>query len=116
MRLLPGHGHFQNEEGVAWPHSQRAPLQVPPVPKPQAGQVGEEYAETRPNPTPLFSGWPLTQFISLLPFLEKTSSGKDFSLFLPSTLSSPSRNLEGLFELTRHPSRAPIIAPTTLLC
>ena len=59
--------------------------------------------------------WPLTQFISLLPFLEKKpSSWKDFSLFLPSTLSSPSRNLEGLFELTPHPSRAPIIAHTTL--
>ena len=35
------------------------------------------------------------------------SSGKDFSLpFLPVTPSSPSRTLEGLFEMTRRPSRA----------
>ena len=68
MRLLPGHGHFQNEEGIAWPHSQRAPLQVPPVPKPQAGQVGEEYAETRPNPTPLFSGLATNLIYFLAPF------------------------------------------------
>ena len=34
-------------------------------------------------------------------------SGKHYSLpFLPATPSSPSRNLEGLFELTRRPSRA----------
>ena len=35
------------------------------------------------------------------------SSGKHCSLpFLPATPSSPSRFLEGLFELTRRPSRA----------
>ena len=35
------------------------------------------------------------------------SSGKHYSLpFLPATPSSPSRTLEGLFELTRRPSRA----------
>ena len=34
-------------------------------------------------------------------------SGKHFSLpFLPATPSSPSQTLEGLFELTRRPSRA----------
>ena len=35
------------------------------------------------------------------------SSGKHYSLpFLPATPSSPSRTLEGLFELTRRPSLA----------
>merc|ERR1712020_299599 len=35
------------------------------------------------------------------------SSGKHYSLpFLPATPLSPSRTLEGLFELTLHPSRA----------
>ena len=35
------------------------------------------------------------------------SSGKHYSLpFLPATPSSPSRTLEGLIELTRHPTRA----------
>ena len=35
------------------------------------------------------------------------SSGKHYSLpFLPATPSSPSRTLEGLFELTRRPFRA----------
>ena len=43
------------------------------------------------------------------------SSGKHFSLpFLPATPSSPSRTLEGLFELTRHPSRA-LDSPCALL-
>ena len=43
------------------------------------------------------------------------SSGKYFSLsFLPVTPSSPSRSLEGLFELTRRPSRA-LDSPRALL-
>ena len=43
------------------------------------------------------------------------SSGKYFSLpFLPATPSSPSRTLEGLFELTRRPSRA-LDSPRALL-
>ena len=42
-------------------------------------------------------------------------SGKHFSLpFLPATPSSPSRTLEGLFELTRRPSRA-LDSPRALL-
>ena len=61
--------------------------------------------------------WPLTQFYSVS-FLWKIidlpggqindpSSGKHYSLpFLPATPSSPSRTLEGLFELKRCPSRA----------
>ena len=61
--------------------------------------------------------WSPTQFF-LLPFCLKIinlpggqindpSLGKDFSLpFLPSTPSSPSQTLEGLFELTWRPSRA----------
>ena len=62
--------------------------------------------------------WPLTQYFSVS-FLRKLidlpggqindpSSGKQYSLpFLPATPSSPSWTLEGLFELTRCPSRAP---------
>ena len=61
--------------------------------------------------------WPLTQFFSVsfwwklidLPGgqINDPSSGKHCSLlFLPATPSSPSRTLEGLFELTRRPSRA----------
>ena len=43
------------------------------------------------------------------------SSGKYYSLpFLPATPSSPSRTLEGLFELTRRPSRA-LDSPRALL-
>ena len=43
------------------------------------------------------------------------SSGKHYSLlFLPATPSSPSRSLEGLFELTRRPSRA-LASPRALL-
>ena len=43
------------------------------------------------------------------------SSGKHYSLpFLPATPSSPSRTLEGLFELTRRPSRA-LDSPRALL-
>ena len=69
--------------------------------------------------------WPLTQFFSVS-FLCKTidlpggqindpSSGKHYSLpFLPATPSSPSRTLEGLFELTRRPSRA-LDSPRALL-
>ena len=61
---------------------------------------------------------PLTQFLSVCFFLQKiinllggqindSSSGKYFSLpFLPATPSSLSWTLEGLFELTRRPSRA----------
>ena len=42
-------------------------------------------------------------------------SGKHYSLpFLPATPSSPSRTLEGLFELTRRPSRA-LDSPRALL-
>ena len=41
--------------------------------------------------------------------------GKHYSLsFLPATPSSPSRTLEGLFELTRLPSRA-LASPRALL-
>ena len=69
--------------------------------------------------------WPLTQFFSVS-FLWKLidlpggqindpSSGKHHSLpFLPATPSSLSRTLEGLFELTRHPSRA-LDSPSALL-
>ena len=69
--------------------------------------------------------WPLTQFFSVS-FLRKLidlpggqindpSSGKHYSLpFLPATPSSPSRTLEGLFELTRRPSRA-LDSPRALL-
>ena len=43
------------------------------------------------------------------------SSRKRFSLlFIPSTLSSPSWTLEGLFELTRRPSRS-LHSPRALL-
>ena len=43
----------------------------------------------------------------MIPLCKKPSSGKYFSLpFLPATPSSPPWTLEGLFELTRHPSRA----------
>ena len=61
--------------------------------------------------------WPLTQFF-LFPFCKKIidlpggkindpSLGKHYSLlFLPATPSSLSWTLEGLFELTRRPSRA----------
>ena len=43
------------------------------------------------------------------------SSGKHYSLpFLPATPSSPSRTLEGLFELTRRPSQA-LDSPRALL-
>ena len=43
------------------------------------------------------------------------SSGKQYSCpFLPATPSSPSRTLEGLFELTRLPSRA-LDSPRALL-
>ena len=43
------------------------------------------------------------------------SPGKHYSLpFLPATPSSPSRTLEGLFELTRRPSRA-LDSPRALL-
>ena len=67
----------------------------------------------------------LTQFFSVF-FLWKLidlpggqindpSSGKHYSLpFLPATPSSPSRTLEGLFELTRRPSRA-LDSPRALL-
>ena len=69
--------------------------------------------------------WPLTQLFSVS-FLWKLidlpggqindpSSGKHYSLpFLPATPSSPSRTLEGLFELTRRPSRA-LDSPRALL-
>ena len=69
--------------------------------------------------------WSLTQFFSVS-FLWKIinlpggqindpSSGKHFSLpFLPATPSSPSRTLEGLFELTWRPSRA-LDSPRALL-
>ena len=56
--------------------------------------------------------WPLTNFF-LFPFCENhwfawtPHRGEHYSLpFLPATPSSPSRTLEGLFELTRRPSRA----------
>ena len=52
--------------------------------------------------------WPLTQFfsVSFLGKLIDPSSGKYYSLpFLPATPSSLSGTLEGLFELTRRPSR-----------
>ena len=63
------------------------------------------------------AGRPLTQFFSVsslwkiidLPGgqINDPSSGKHYSLpFLPATPSSPSRILEGLFELTRCPSKA----------
>ena len=69
--------------------------------------------------------WPLSQFLSVS-FLWKLidlpgeqindpSSGKNYSLpFPPATPSSPSRTLEGLFELTRRPSRA-LDSPRELL-
>ena len=42
-------------------------------------------------------------------------SGKNYYLpFLPATPSSPSRALEGLFELTQRPSRA-LVSPLALL-
>ena len=51
----------------------------------------------------------------LFPFCENSSSGKHYSLpFLPATPSSPSRTLEGLFELTLRPSRA-LDSPRALL-
>ena len=57
--------------------------------------------------------WPLTQFF-LFPFFDP-SSGKHYSFpFLPATPLSPSRTLEGLFELTRRPSRA-LDSPRALL-
>ena len=69
--------------------------------------------------------WPLPQFFSLsilwklidLPGgqIYDPSSGKRYSLsFLPATPSSPFRTLEGLFELTRRPSRA-LNSPRALL-
>ena len=70
----------------------------------------------------IFQVWPLTQFF-LFPFCKKKSrgqfndpsSGKHYSLaFLPATPSSPSRTLEGLFELTRRPSWA-LDSPRVLL-
>ena len=62
--------------------------------------------------------WPLTQsfpasfFVKIIDLLgggqcNDPSLGKHFSPpFFPATPSCPSRTLEGLFELTRHPSRA----------
>merc|ERR1711923_120706 len=59
--------------------------------------------------------WQLTQFFPLCKKIidmpggqiNDPLSGRHYSLpFLPATPSSPSRNLEGLFELTRRPSRA----------
>merc|ERR1711923_60177 len=67
--------------------------------------------------------WQLTQFFPLCKKLidlpggqiNDPSSGKHYSLpFLPATPSSPSRTLEGLFELTRRPSRA-LNSPRALL-
>ena len=61
--------------------------------------------------------WSLTQFFSvsfLLKLIDLASSGKHYSLpFLPATPSSPSRILEGLFELTRRPLLASCVASGT---
>ena len=58
--------------------------------------------------------WPLTQYFFLL---EKIvlPIGEHYSLpFLPATPSSPSRTLEGLFELTQRPCQA-LDSPRALL-
>ena len=85
-----------------------------PAAPPESVQTTRCQWEPRPVPSP---GLAINSFFSVS-FLKKIidlpggqindpSSGKHYSLpFLPATPSSPSWTLEGLFELTRSPSRA----------
>ena len=82
------------------------------------GSVHPVWLENRSGHKLNFFLFPFCKKIIDLPGgqINDPSSGKHYSLpFLPATPSSPSRTLEGLFELTRRPSRALDLSHALLL-